>query len=163
MTGARGETSVVEREVRVQAAPETVFEFFTDPEKLVAWLGHSATLDPRPGGVFSVENPPGSYISGEYVDVTPYTRVAFTWGYSDLPGGRASPIAPGSSTVEVELIPDGSVTVVRLAHRAPAGVAGFHAAGWDNYLARLAVAAAGGTPDPDRFPQRFGARRPEPR
>ena len=39
------------REVYVDAAPETVFEFFTDAEKLTRWLAVEATLDPRPGGV----------------------------------------------------------------------------------------------------------------
>ena len=29
--------TVVEREVRIAARPETVFEFFTDPEKMVLW------------------------------------------------------------------------------------------------------------------------------
>src|SRR4051794_33126100 len=45
------ETSVVEHEVRVAARPETVFSYFTDPVKMVQWMGAEATLDPRPGGV----------------------------------------------------------------------------------------------------------------
>src|SRR5258708_40297885 len=39
------------REIDIEAAPETVFEFFTDPAKLTRWLAVEATLDPRPGGV----------------------------------------------------------------------------------------------------------------
>ena len=47
--------TVVEREVRIAARPETVFEFFTDPEKMVLWKGRQASLDPRPGGIYRVE------------------------------------------------------------------------------------------------------------
>jgi uncharacterized protein YndB with AHSA1/START domain len=39
------------KEVRIGASPETVFAFFTDPEKLTRWLYDGATVDPRPGGV----------------------------------------------------------------------------------------------------------------
>jgi uncharacterized protein YndB with AHSA1/START domain len=47
-------TSVVQREIRVEAEPERVFPFFTDPEKMLRWMGVSAVCDPRPGGVFSI-------------------------------------------------------------------------------------------------------------
>ncbi len=42
------EMGVVQREIRVGARPETVFEFFTDPAKMVRWMGLTAALDPRP-------------------------------------------------------------------------------------------------------------------
>ncbi len=42
---------LVEHEVRVAATPERVFDYFTDPAKMVMWMGIEATLDPRPGGV----------------------------------------------------------------------------------------------------------------
>jgi uncharacterized protein YndB with AHSA1/START domain len=163
MSGPRGETSLVERVLRVEAPAETVFEFFTDPEKVARWLGRGATLDPRPGGVFSVNNVGDYYVAGEFVEVEPPRRVVFTWGYSALPGEPVNPLPPGSSTVEVELVPDGDATVVRLAHRAPAGMAPLHEAGWDNYLPRLRVAAAGGTPARDRFHELFGSGRFQPR
>jgi uncharacterized protein YndB with AHSA1/START domain len=156
----QGEISLVEREIKIEVPPETVFGFFTDPEKLVSWLGQRATLDPRPGGVFSFRI--DDYrVEGEYVEVEPYRRIVFTWGYGEVPGERVNPLPAGASKVEVELVPDGDATVVRLAHRGPAGLADLHAAGWDNYLPRLAVAAAGGTPDSDRFLERFGRGRSE--
>ena len=45
----------VERHVRIDASPETIFPFFTDPEKMVLWKRRSATLDPRPGGIYRVD------------------------------------------------------------------------------------------------------------
>ncbi len=163
MPGSPDETSLVEREIRVEASPETVFGFFTDPEKIVRWLGRGATLDPRPGGVFRINSVADYFTEGEYVEVEPYTRVVFTWGYDRLPGSDVSPLPPGSSTVEVEFVPDGDATLVRVSHRARPELEELHAAGWDNYLARLAVAAAGDTPDRDRFHEHFESGRFERR
>lgn len=54
--------------------------------------------------------------------------------------------------VEVELEPDGDGTLVRLTHRdLPADTFGDHRAGWEHYLDRLAVLAAGSDPGPDPF------------
>ena len=43
-----------ELEVRIQTRPDTVFEFFVDPEKMRRWKGTEAELDPRPGGTYRV-------------------------------------------------------------------------------------------------------------
>jgi uncharacterized protein YndB with AHSA1/START domain len=148
---SQSETSVVEREIRVEADPETVFPFFTDPEKLVQWMGVGATLDPRPGGVFSLNTMADYFLEGEFVAVEPPRRVVFTWGYGDFPDEEGNPFPPGSSTVEVELVPDGETTIVHLTHRVPSELAHFHTMGWENYLGRLAIVAAGGDPGPDPF------------
>jgi len=146
----QAETSVVEREIRIEAAPETVFPFFTDPEKIVRWIGVGATLDPRPGGVFQLETIMDYQLAGEYQEVEPFRRVVFSWGYGNFPE-EPNPLPVGSTTVEVELVPDGADTIVRLTHRVPAELADFHAMGWENYLARLAIVATGGDPGPDPF------------
>jgi uncharacterized protein YndB with AHSA1/START domain len=145
----RAETSVVEREIRVEAEPETVFPFFTEPEKMVRWMGVGATLDPRSGGVFRLNVVADHFMAGEFVEVEPYSRVVFTWGYAEAPDGGDNPLPPGSTTVEVALVPDGEATIVRLTHRVPVDLHDFHVMGWDNYLPRLAVVAVGGDPGPD--------------
>ena len=48
------ETDVVHQEVRIAARPETIFPFFTDPEKMKRWQGIDITLDPKPGGIYRV-------------------------------------------------------------------------------------------------------------
>ena len=48
-------TEATEHEVRIAATPETVFGFFTDPEKMTRWKGTTAKLDPRPGGIYRVD------------------------------------------------------------------------------------------------------------
>jgi uncharacterized protein YndB with AHSA1/START domain len=150
MPERQSETNVVKREVKVDARPQTVFPFFTDPEKLVRWIGVGATLDPRPGGVFYLYTGIDYSFGGEYILVEPYTRVVFTWGYVNFPD-QHNPLPTGTSTVEVELVPDGEGTIVRLTHSVPTEVVDFHAMGWENYLGRLAITAAGGDPGPDPF------------
>jgi uncharacterized protein YndB with AHSA1/START domain len=133
------------REVRIEARPETVFEFFTDPDKMVRWKGREATLEPSPGGTYRVTINDLAVARGEYVEVDRPRRVVFTWG-----GEGTNPVPPGSSTVEVELTPDGDGTLLRLTHRGlPEAEVEEHAHGWDHFLPRLATAAAGGDPGPD--------------
>jgi uncharacterized protein YndB with AHSA1/START domain len=144
-------TSVIEREVRIEASPEIVFSFFTDPEKMVRWMGRGATLDPRPGGIFSVKFPEPFFVEGKYLEVEPYVRVVFSWGYGDVADVPDSPLPPGASVVEVDFVAEGDATIVRLTHRLPALVRDFHVLGWDNYLGRLGVVAAGGDPGADPF------------
>jgi uncharacterized protein YndB with AHSA1/START domain len=139
---------VLEYETRVAASPETVFGYFTDPAKMVQWMGTEATLDPRPGGVCRI-NPSGhAVMSGEFLEVDPPRWIVFTWGWeTEL---FATP--PQSTIVEVSLTPEGEDTVVRLAHRRlqPSAVA-FHGAGWEHYLPRLALIAAGADPGIDQW------------
>ena len=63
------------REIMIDATPDTIWPFLTDPAKHVEWLGTSADIDPRPGGVYRVlvggQNPS----SGEYVEVVPMAKV----------------------------------------------------------------------------------------
>lgn len=137
---------VLEREIHIDASPATVFEFFTDPVKAVRWMGVAATLDPRPGGVYRVEI--GPYVAlGEFVEIDPPRRISWTWGWD----GSDMSLAPGSSTVEITLEEDGGGTRVRLVHSGlpTPESAEAHGHGWDQYMPRLAVAAAGGDPGAD--------------
>jgi len=143
----------------VAADPQTVFPFFTDPEKMVRWIGVAVTLDPRPGGVFSVNTMGDDFFVGEFVTVEPDRRLVFTWGYQPPPGEPDNPFPPGSSTVEVELVPDGDATIVRMRHHVPAKLVDFHTIGWENYLGRLAIVATGGDPGPDPMLELFEAMR----
>src|SRR2546422_993562 len=100
-------TDVVEHEVRVAAPPQTVFAYFTDPTRMVQWMGAEATLDPRPGGACRIafQPPPAltglinamfgpeqqealarlgpdapRVMMGEFVEVAPPRRIVRTWG-----------------------------------------------------------------------------------
>ena len=139
MTEAIGADPIV-REVDIDAKPETVFAFFTDPEKLKRWLAVEATLDPRPGGVCHQTHQGADglyYMRGEFVEVSPPERVVFTWGFTNPEIG----VDPGGSVVEVTLEERDGGTRVRLVHRdLPAAERGDHDRGWDKMLSRLAKA-----------------------
>jgi uncharacterized protein YndB with AHSA1/START domain len=134
----------VSREVRIKAPPEVIFPYFTDPAKMIEWKGTEAMLDPRPGGVYRVNVTGRETARGEYLEITPYSRIVFTWGWEE------GPITPGSTTVEVLLIPDGDGTIVRLSHAGLSGEAlDTHVMGWEHFLPRLVIVAEGGDPGVD--------------
>jgi uncharacterized protein YndB with AHSA1/START domain len=137
---------VVAREIRIDARPETVFAFLTDADLMLRWKGIRAELEPHAGGLYRVAVDPHSTIRGEFVEVVPHSRVVFTWGFEEPDAG----LAPGASTVEVTLTPDGGGTLLRLVHRdLPEPVRPRHDDGWTHFLGRLRRAAAGDDPGPD--------------
>jgi uncharacterized protein YndB with AHSA1/START domain len=140
----------VTRELVIDASPETVWEFITDPEKISRWKGKLGSFDAKPGGVFRIEVIPDNIASGEIVEADPPRRLVYTWGWE---GGS---VPPGSTTVEYELVPEGSGTKLLFTHRDLPNTesAASHAQGWDHYLERLAIAAAGNDPGPDPWLER---------
>ena len=142
------EAATVERELAIDASPETVWEFLVDPDKVTRWMGQSASLDPRPGGLYRLEIIPGETAKGEFVELDPPHRLVYTWGWE--PGGRAGKIPPGSTRIEIELVPTGEGTTLRFKHDLrDAEAAESHAVGWDHYFERLVVAARGDDPGED--------------
>jgi uncharacterized protein YndB with AHSA1/START domain len=147
---ATTEATSLERTVSIDASPETVWEFLVDSEKATRWMGTSATMEARPGGTYRCDVIPGHTAEGEYVELDPPHRLVFTFGWSKG-GAEDNPLAPGSSTIEIELTPEGEGTRLRFVHRDLPNAAAVesHAHGWDHYMARLEIAAAGGDPGPD--------------
>jgi len=141
----------LQREIEIAAAPETVWEFLVDPDKASCWWGTSVAFDPRPQGRYRVEVSRGHIISGELLELDPPRRLVYSFGWERGSGDLASSVPPGSSVVEIDLIPSSGGTTLRLLHRdlPSAESVGSHDGGWEHYLARLAVAAAGGDPGPD--------------
>ena len=135
------------REVVVDASPATIFPYLTRPELHLRWMGTEAELDARAGGAYRVNVGGGPPVPRRVRRGGPRRE-----GRVHLRVGRARP--PHSRRlhrVEITLTPDGDKTRVRLVHRGlPDDAVGDHEKGWDHYLGRLAVAASGGDPGPDR-------------
>jgi uncharacterized protein YndB with AHSA1/START domain len=128
-------------ELDIGATPATVWSFWTDPEKLVRWMGDVATLDPRPGGQFRLEYKSGDIARGEYVELDEPRRLVVTWGWE----AEGDPTPPGSSRIEVDLEPldDGTGTRLTLRHSGlPSASSAGHDEGWRHFLDRLAGAVA---------------------
>jgi uncharacterized protein YndB with AHSA1/START domain len=132
---------VVEETVRIAARPETVWRYWTDPERMCAWWGAAAELDPRPGGACIVEMHGGPVMRGEYVELVPHERIVFTFGWDPTDG--APDVPPGSSRVEITLTSDGDDTILALRHTGlPSAFRAEHAKGWRHFLPLLEQAAA---------------------
>jgi uncharacterized protein YndB with AHSA1/START domain len=140
------DTDILEVIVHIAARPETVFPYFTDPDRYVQWMGNSATMDPMPGGTYSVRMRDGVEAAGEFVEIDPPRRLVFTWGWT-----KGVAVAPGSTRVVVTLeAEDGGTRVVLRHHGLPdEEQRAHHRKGWEMYLDRLGVRALGGDPGPD--------------
>lgn len=119
----------------IAASPETLFEFWTDAEKVTRWMAAEATADPRPGGAYHQIHIDAEgtrhTIDGEFVELSPPARLVFTW-------------PDGPSTVEVTFEPEGDGTRLTLVHRdLPAPVRDEHERGWTHHLGTLSRVAPG--------------------
>ena len=137
---SNSDTRTVEKTLRISAPPEIVWHYWTDPARMAEWWGPSADLDARPGGACVVEMGGGPVMRGEYVEVIPFERIVFTFGWDPTPG--APDVAPGSTLVEVLLDEQDGDTVLTLRHTGlPAAHAEEHDGGWGHFLAVLAARA----------------------
>lgn len=145
--------NIVERQIQVSAQPEAVFPYFTDPDRMVLWMGSTAILDARPGGVYQVRVNAQNVMRGNFVEVDPPNRVVFTFGWE----GEDSLVPPGSSRVEITLKANAEGTLVSLLHMdLPVEQVEQHAMGWEHYLGRLKTALQGKDPGPDPFAEPGG-------
>ena len=108
------------------------------------WWGIEAELEPSPGGAFRVVmGADGPTMRGEYIELHPYERLVFSFGWEGNPMGAG--LAPGSTTVEVTFEAIGEVTEVLLRHSGlPSEYADEHIKGWSAFFGeRLALACTG--------------------
>lgn len=132
-------------ERHIAAPPDVVYPYLVDPELTPRWLGVTSVVDATPGGRFMLKSPNTMVAEGTVVETVPGRKVSFTWGWNGHPG-----IPPGSTLVEIELVPDGDGTLVRLTHsQLDADDQPIHRTGWTHYLIRLETVATGGDPGPD--------------
>lgn len=136
------------KETFIEASPELVFSYLVQPEKMLRWMGLTVEMDPKPGGIFRLDPNGREMIRGEYLEVIPPRRIVFTWGWER--GGVG--VAAGSTVVEIDLVRQGSGTLLRLVHRRlppDEKIRTNHENGWAHHLGRLKIAAEGGDPGPD--------------
>ena len=130
--------------VHIDATPERVYAYLTQPEAIVSWMGDYALLEPEPGGQFALDIN-GAPVRGQFLHLDPPHRLVISWGYAG-----SDHLPPGASTVEIRLTADRDGTRVELEHRdLPSDQRPGHASGWTHYLGRLAAAGAGRDPGPD--------------
>ena len=144
------EALVVRRETHIAAPPATVFAFLTDPAKILSWMGSEATTEAHPGGIYLVKGIGGARAArGQFREVVPVHRLAYSFGWEG-----SEEVPPGSSLIEIDLLERDGRTLLRMTHSGLPNAAqrARHGEGWAHYIGRLAIAAVGGNPGPDRGP-----------
>jgi uncharacterized protein YndB with AHSA1/START domain len=123
-------TTFLTFEQTIAAPSDAVLYAFTNATALREWLCDIATVDPRVGGRFYVAWNQGHYVSGEYTDIEPNRRAAFSWR------GRGEAT---ESQVQVMLAPQDGNTHVTLTHSGldEGETKAQLAKGWQQHLANL--------------------------
>ena len=141
-------------ERRFDAAPEAVFDAWTNPEVLRRWWAAgpgwetpAAEVDLRAGGRYrlTMHDPSAGAshtVGGEYIEVRRPDRLTYTWAWEPEPGG---PDMGPPSRVTVDFVADGSGTRVQILHTELAGdeSRARHAHGWNAVLDNLGARVFG--------------------
>ncbi|MFG2789695.1 SRPBCC family protein [Streptomyces sp. NPDC048419] len=143
----------IEREIRIEATPDVVYEVVSKPEHLREWWPDEADFDPVPGGTGRItfgdpSTPDAQVESLTVVEADPPRRFSFRWVHDY--GEIATP--DNSFLVTFDLIPAGTGTLLRFTESGfrergwEAAVLeeayGDHVKGWDHFLPRLVAYAA---------------------
>lgn len=135
----------IKKEIFIECRPQTLFSFFTDPDKMVQWMGRHILLEPSIGGKFRIDVNGSDIAIGEYVELVPNEKIIMTWGWE-----KSKLVPPGSSTLEFRLTPKDNGTVLLLTHSGlPAEEVPSHVQGWTHYLSRIQQLAEGQDPGVD--------------
>jgi uncharacterized protein YndB with AHSA1/START domain len=136
------ETREVVVERVLPASPRAVFHEWTDAESFAEWMcprparATRVELDARVGGSLRIDVADGStefVVTGEYVEVDPPHRLAFTWRCSNWPEPRLYTVV----TVTIE--PHGvDQSLMRIRHRRlPPMLVSQHEEGWARIAEQL--------------------------
>jgi uncharacterized protein YndB with AHSA1/START domain len=122
--------------IDIAAPPIRVFDYFSNPEAMIEWIGNYAVLDARPGGKFTLDID-GIPVRGRYLEFQRPERIVVSWGHAE-----STAIPPGSTQVEFRLEPTAAGTRVTVEHRnLPEELLPSHRQGWPMFLGQLATAA----------------------
>jgi uncharacterized protein YndB with AHSA1/START domain/predicted enzyme related to lactoylglutathione lyase len=133
----------------IRATPERVFTAWTTPEALKQWFGpdtcriQSAEVDLQIGGAYRIEvfsEKVGEVmaVGGQYREITPHSKLVFTWKWEDDSDWDGI-----ESVVTVDFVPTGGATEVLISHRGfpSAESRDNHEHGWNGCFVKLAARA----------------------
>lgn len=142
-----GQDPVISQAV-LPVAPDRIFRAWTVPEEIKSWFGQEpysvqhVELDLRVGGkwlfVFDASRDSHNSVSGEYLEIVPNNRLAFTWCHKRIGNDgilQTSPISKVLVTIEAH----GLSSVLTVNHRNTATADSRHnvSVGWSRSLQSL--------------------------
>ncbi|MDQ1736271.1 MAG: hypothetical protein QOH56_2522 [Pseudonocardiales bacterium] len=115
----------IERELRIDATREVVYEVISSPEHLREWWPDGAELDPVPGATGAITfgdpaAPDAAIVPLTVLEADPPRRFSFRWAYDEGPATETN-----SFLVTFDLVPSGDGTLVRFKET------GFRERGWE--------------------------------
>ena len=142
------EFASIEREIRIDAAPDVVFEVVTSPEHIKDWWTAETDIVPMAGSNGELVFSDSATVAITVVDARPPRLFSFRW---TQPTGAAA-TEGNSLLVTFTLTPDGDGTVLHMTEtgfRAQGWEAAVleqtyndHVRGWDDILPKIAATAA---------------------
>lgn len=125
---------------RFNAPPAQVFAAWTDPQKMMRWMGPAGVLrceaenDLRVGGRYHVKMVMADDehdVSGIYREIVPNEKISFTWAWKSTPERE--------SLVTVTIKPEGTGSLMTLHHAQffDENARDRHNEGWTGTMARL--------------------------
>ncbi|MFF0341155.1 SRPBCC family protein [Kribbella sp. NPDC004875] len=132
----------IEREIRIEATPDVVYQVVSSPEHLREWWPDDADLDAVPGATGSItfrQDEGATVVPVTVIEAEPPHRFAFRWDYD---GETATP--QNSVLVTFDLVPVDGGTLLRFAETGydeaakSDAVLEDHTSGWDYFLPRIA-------------------------
>jgi uncharacterized protein YndB with AHSA1/START domain len=119
------EFGTIEREIFVEASPETVFEVVSSPDHLQQWWPDEAHYEPVAGStgdiVFGQQGSDRTVVSFTVVDAQPPRTFSFRWTH---PAGEPA-VAGNSLLVTFDLTPSAGGTLLKMTET------GFREMGWE--------------------------------
>jgi uncharacterized protein YndB with AHSA1/START domain len=126
---------------RLKAPPQKVYEAWTQPAQMMRWWGgnneasRTAETDLRVGGRFHVgfkgDDGEQHDVSGIYKEVTPYSRLVFSWAW------RTTPERESQVTIDIKPDTDGSILTLTHEQFFNETARDDHARGWGFGLDQL--------------------------
>ena len=141
---------------------DDLFGWFVEPARLASWMGETAAVDARPGGVFSCTLPGGQAWDGVVMEIDAPSRLVVTLGWRDPSVG----LAAGMSLVEWDFALDARGSRLRMVHQhVPGELLVLLNDAWGRLFARLRNVLAGRAAGPhplDDLPRRLAELEAEP-
>lgn len=138
---------------RFDAPVERVFRAWTDPDEVTKWFGRnpgylvSASIDLRPGGkwqfVTERTETQMSAFEGEYLDVQPNAKLAFTWSHvTETAAGERQQTPASQVSVEFQATDNGTRVLLRHERVASEDARTGIGHGWERSFEQLSDALA---------------------
>jgi uncharacterized protein YndB with AHSA1/START domain len=116
----------------VPVNPGMIFMIFKS-EQLSHWFGQHTKLEPEHLGEVYIDKGSNGIVSGKFIQFVPNSRIVFSWGWIGVPEHP-----PGSSVVEVTIVPSEEGSLVTLVHsNLPKHDVESHTRGWDEFVQKL--------------------------